>query len=152
MKKSAGIVLYKWIDEELHFFLVHPGGPFWTNKDLQAWSIPKGEFEDPEDPLKAAQREFEEETGQKIKGEFVELSPVKMKSGKIVYAWSIQKDIDPSILKSNTIQVEWPPKSGKKIEVPEVDKGEWFPFEIAKEKINPAQVPLLEEVMDGLTG
>ena len=150
MKQSAGILLYRFNQKDLEFFLVHPGGPFWKNKDLGAWSIPKGEFEDGEDPLKAAQREFEEETGQKIDGDFVKLNAVKLKSGKMVYAWAIEKDIDPKILLSNTIQIEWPPKSGKKIEIPEVDKGEWFSFDEAKEKINPAQASFLVQVIEHL--
>ena len=148
MKQSAGILLFRITKNIPEFFLVHPGGPFWKNKDSGAWSIPKGEFEDGEDPLKAAQREFEEETGQKINGDFVKLNAVKLKSGKMVYAWAIEKDIDPKILLSNTIQIEWPPKSGKKIEIPEVDKGEWFLLDEAKEKINPAQVSLLNQVID----
>src|SRR4249919_2224474 len=103
MKQSAGILLYRFNQTDLEFFLVHPGGPFWKNKDLGTWSIPKGEFEDAEEPLKAAQREFEEETGQKIDGKFIPLDPVKMKSGKIIYAWAIEKDIDPQVLVSNTL-------------------------------------------------
>ncbi len=150
MKQSAGILLYRFDKKNLEFFLVHPGGPFWKNKDLGAWSIPKGEFEEGEDPLKAASREFEEETGQKIDGDFIPLKSVKLKSGKMVYAWAIEKDIDPKVLLSNTIHVEWPPKSGKRIEIPEVDKGEWFSFDEAKEKINPAQVSFLLQVIDHL--
>ena len=135
-------------NKNAEFFLVHPGGPFWKNKNLGAWSIPKGEFAEGEDPLAAARREFEEETGQKIDGDFIPLKSIKLKSGKIVYAWAIEKDIDPTVLLSNTIQVEWPPKSGKKIEIPEVDRGEWFSFNVAKEKINPAQVDLLNQLID----
>ena len=150
MKQSAGILLFRMNKKNLEFFLVHPGGPFWKNKDLGAWSIPKGEFEDGEDPLKAARREFEEETGQKIDGDFIPLKSVKLKSGKMVYAWAIEKDIDPKVLLSNTIHVEWPPKSGKRIEIPEVDKGEWFSFDEAKQKINPAQVSFLLQVIDHL--
>ena len=148
MKQSAGILLYRLIHNKPEFFLVHPGGPFFKNKDLGAWSIPKGEFEDGEDPLIAARREFEEETGQAIDGDFIPLKSVKLKSGKIVYAWAIEKDIDPKVLLSNTIQLEWPPKSGKKIEIPEVDKGEWFSIDEAKEKINPAQVDLLNQLIN----
>lgn len=148
MKQSAGILLYRFNQTDLEFFLVHPGGPFWKNKDLGTWSIPKGEFVDGEEALKAAQREFEEETGQKIDGKFIALNPVKMKSGKVIYAWAIEKDIDPKILVSNTLHVEWPPKSGKKIEIPEVDKGEWFLFDDAKEKLNASQVPLLDQLIN----
>jgi predicted NUDIX family NTP pyrophosphohydrolase len=150
VKQSAGILLYRLIGKNPEFFLVHPGGPYWKNKDLGAWSIPKGEFSEAEDPLNAAQREYEEETGQKIDGKFIKLNPVKLKSGKMVYAWAIEKDIDPKVLLSNTIEIEWPPKSGKKIEIPEVDKGEWFSFDVAKEKINAAQVDLLNQVQNNL--
>ena len=150
MKQSAGILLFRFNKKQTEFFLVHPGGPFWKNKDIGTWSIPKGEFEDDEEPLKAAQREFQEETGQKIDGNFIKLNPIKMKSGKMVYAWAIEKDIDPTILLSNTIMIEWPPKSGKKIEIPEVDKGDWFLFDEAKEKINAGQVNLLEQLMNYL--
>jgi len=148
MKQSAGILLFRFNKKQTEFFLVHPGGPFWKNKDIGTWSIPKGEFEGDEEPLKAAQREFQEETGQKIDGDFIKLNPIKMKSGKMVYAWAIEKDIDPSILLSNTIQIEWPPNSGKKIEIPEVDKGDWFSLPDAKEKINPAQANLLVQLIE----
>ena len=114
MKQSAGILLYK-IDGEPKFFLVHPGGPFWKNKDLGAWSIPKGELADDENPLDAAVREFEEETGVRLHGSFIALSPVKLKSGKTVHAWAIAGDINPEAIVSNTFEVEWPPKSGKKL-------------------------------------
>lgn len=148
MKQSAGILLYRFNKNHPEFFLVHPGGPFWKNKDIGTWSIPKGEFEDDEDPLAAARREFHEETGQKIDGDFIELNPIKMKSGKMVYAWAIEKDIDPTILLSNTIMIDWPPKSGKKLEIPEVDRGEWFSFADAKEKINPAQANFLDQLTE----
>jgi predicted NUDIX family NTP pyrophosphohydrolase len=151
MRKSAGILLYRKKSSQPEFFLVHPGGPFWKNKDIGAWSIPKGEFEEGEDPLKAAQREFEEETGVSISGKFIELKPVKQKSGKIIYTWGVEGDIDPSILKSNTFTLEWPPKSGKYIEIPEVDKGGWFSYDTAKEKIIPGQIPILEELYTKLT-
>ncbi|MCE3258855.1 MAG: putative pyrophosphohydrolase [Bacteroidetes bacterium] len=147
-KKSAGILLYKLSGKEVLFFLVHPGGPFWRNKDTGAWSIPKGEFDDNENPLKAAIREFKEETGTEVSGNFIPLSPVKLKSGKLIYAWALEKDLDPSTIKSNEFEMEWPPHTGKKIWVPEVDKGDWFFFEEAKEKINPGQVNLIEECFD----
>lgn len=146
MRTSAGILLFRKTSARVEYFLVHPGGPFWKNKDNGAWSIPKGEFEEGEEPLKAAQREFEEETGVALKGDFIELKPVKQKSGKIVYAWACEGDIDNTIIQSNTIKIEWPPRSGRQIEIPEVDKANWFSFETAKEKMIPGQVPLLQEL------
>ena len=146
MIKSAGILVFRRKSRTTEFFLVHPGGPFWKNKDAGAWSIPKGEFDDGENPLKAAQREFEEETGIAVDGDFIELKPVKQKSGKMVYAWACEGDVDHTIIRSNTFPLEWPPRSGRYIDVPEVDKGEWFTYEKAKEKMNPGQVPILEEL------
>src|SRR6478672_8278353 len=143
MRTSAGILLFRKTSARPEFFLVHPGGPFWKNKDIGAWSIPKGEFEEGEEPLKAAQREFEEETGVALNGIFIELQPVKQKSGKIVYAWACEGDIDHTIIHSNTIKIEWPPRSGRKIEIPEVDRGGWFDYETASEKMIPGQVPIL---------
>ena len=146
MKTSAGILLYRFNDKKLEIFLVHPGGPFWKNKNEGAWSVPKGEFAEDEDPLKAARREFEEETGIAASGNFIPLTPVKLKSGKLVKVWALEKDIDPAAIKSNTFSLEWPPKSGKTIEVPEVDKAGWFTIQEAKKKINAGQMPLLEEL------
>jgi predicted NUDIX family NTP pyrophosphohydrolase len=148
MIKSAGILMYRNSPAGPEYFLVHPGGPFWKNKDTGAWSIPKGEFVDGEDPLKAAQREFEEETGIAVDGKFIELKPVKQKSGKMVYPWAVEGNIDHLIIRSNTFPLEWPPKSGKFIEIPEVDKGGWFSYEIAKEKLIPGQVSILQELND----
>jgi predicted NUDIX family NTP pyrophosphohydrolase len=146
MPKSAGILLYRYRDDNLEFFLVHPGGPFWKNKDVGAWSIPKGEFLDEEDALTAAQREFEEETGVRVRGDFIELKPVRQRSGKIVYAWGLNSDIDAAAIRSNTFPLEWPPKSKKLIEVAEVDRAGWFSIGEAKVKLNPGQVPILEEL------
>lgn len=151
MSKSAGILLYRYRGSTVEFLIVHPGGPFWKNKDEGAWSIPKGEFLDGEEPLKAAQREFEEETGIRVKGDFIELRPVWQRSGKIVYTWALNADIDAAAIRSNTFPLEWPPKSKKFIEVPEVDRAEWFSFEEAKAKLNPGQVPILEE-LNGMVG
>jgi predicted NUDIX family NTP pyrophosphohydrolase len=146
-KKSAGILAYRFNKDKLvEFFLVHPGGPFWKKKDAGAWSIPKGEFEDDEDPLKAARREFKEETGVAIEGDFIVLSPVKQKNGKVVYAWGVEADIDTSAIQSNVFEMEWPPKSGKKQQFPEIDKGGWFGISDAKEKINTAQFALVDEL------
>ena len=144
-KKSAGLLIYHFRKDLLEVFLVHPGGPFWKNKDSGAWSIPKGEFTEEEDPLSAALREVKEETGLIAKGNFIELKPVKQKSGKTVYAWAYESDFDPQQLISNTFEMEWPPRSGKKIEIPEVDRGAWFSLEEAKTKINQGQVPILQE-------
>ncbi|RYD70294.1 MAG: NUDIX domain-containing protein [Sphingobacteriales bacterium] len=145
MKKSAGILLYRNPGKHLELMLVHPGGPFWKNKDAGAWSIPKGEFTD-EDPLEAARREFREETGLTCEGDFTPLTTVKQKSGKLIYAWALEYDVDVSAITSNTFPFEWPPKSGKMIEIPEVDRAGWFTIETAKEKIVPGQVPLIEEL------
>jgi predicted NUDIX family NTP pyrophosphohydrolase len=145
-KQSAGLLVYRLVKKKPEVFLVHPGGPFWKNKDAAAWSIPKGEFEDDEPALKAAQREFEEETGIKPTGKFIELQPVKQKSGKTVYTWALEADIDPSIIKSNLFEMEWPPKSGKKASFPEIDRADWFDMATGKEKINAYQVPLLEQL------
>lgn len=143
-KKSAGILVYRFRDQP-EVFLVHPGGPFWARKDAGAWTIPKGEF-DEEDPLTAAQREFREETGLSIGGEFRSLAPVTLKSGKIVHAWAVQADLDPAQVQSNTFEMEWPPKSGKKQEFPEVDRAGWFSLKEGMEKINPAQAGFIREL------
>lgn len=145
MKKSAGILLFRRLNE-LQVFLVHPGGPFWKNKDAGAWSIPKGEFADSEDALQAAIREFEEETGQKINGDFHALTPIKQKGGKMVYAWALEGDADAQNISSNTFQQEWPYKSGKIIAFPEVDKACWFGVDEAREKINTAQASFINEL------
>jgi len=145
-KQSAGILLYRKKESELQVFLVHPGGPFFKNKDMGAWSIPKGEFLDDEDPLAAAKREFKEETGQSIDGNFIPLNPVTLKSGKIVYAWAVEGDLDHENIFSNLFEMEWPPKSGKKQSFPEIDRAEWFDVEIAKQKINSGQVGLIESL------
>lgn len=146
-KQSAGILLYKFTNQKIEFLLVHPGGPFWANKDEGAWSIPKGEFEDDEEPLDAAIREFHEETGMDINGDFISLEQVRQKSGKIVHAFALEKNIDPKKIKSNTFSMEWPPKSGSEQEFPEIDKAEWFDINTAREKINPGQAPLLDDLI-----
>lgn len=138
LKKSAGILLYKRVNKQLFVLLVHPGGPFWKNKDAGHWSIPKGEFSDEENSFDAAIREFDEETGTRLDGDFIELVPVKLKSGKVVYAWASEKDIDPGAIVSNTFEIEWPPKSGTLKSFPEIDKAAWFTVEEALEKINVA--------------
>jgi predicted NUDIX family NTP pyrophosphohydrolase len=144
-KQSAGILLHRKTATGPEFLLVHPGGPFFKNKDAGAWSIPKGEFTDDEDALAAAKREFEEETGVTLSGDFIALKPIKQKSGKTVYAWAVEGDIDADNITSNTFEIEWPPKSGKMASFPEVDRAAWFGFDEAVVKINPAQVGLVEE-------
>jgi predicted NUDIX family NTP pyrophosphohydrolase len=145
-KKSAGILLYRIKKNQPEVLLVHPGGPFWAKKDLGSWSIPKGEYEEGEDPLDAARREVEEETGLKVNGPFIELVPIKQKSGKLVAAWASEGDFDPATIKSNEFEMEWPPKSGKRKTFPEVDKAGWFTIHEAVEKIVEGQIPLLKEL------
>jgi predicted NUDIX family NTP pyrophosphohydrolase len=148
-KKSAGILLYRFKNKQPEFFLVHYGGPFWKNKDLGSWSIPKGEFTDDEKAFDAALREFKEETGIELQPVIVhELQAVKQKSGKIIYAWAIEGDINESSIFSNEFEMEWPPKSGKMKSFPEIDKGEWYEIEEARKKINPVQVNLLNETLE----
>lgn len=147
-KKSAGILLYRFQNNQVEIFLVHPGGPFWAKKDSGAWSIPKGEFSDEEDGLEAAKRELEEETGIKAAGNFIEITPAKQKSGKMVYAWAHEKDVDPGTIISNTCLIDWPPRTGKKLEIPEVDKGAWFGKEEGITKIVPGQIPILKDFFE----
>lgn len=128
--------------------MVHPGGPYWAKKDLGAWSIPKGEYTSYEDPLEAARREVHEETGLRAGGPFIPLTPVAQPGGKTVKAWACEGDCDPSTLKSNTFTLEWPPRSGREQEFPEVDRAEWFPVDRAKQKILQGQVPLIEELQE----
>ena len=148
-KQSSGILLYRRKNERLEILLVHPGGPFWKKKDSGAWSIPKGEFE-AEDALQAAKREFEEELGSPIEGEMVALKPRKQKGGKIVHAWAVEGDLDPQKIKSNTFELEWPPKSGKTQQFPEIDRAEWFPVSTALEKINQGQAAFIQELVEKL--
>ncbi|MEK7538491.1 MAG: NUDIX domain-containing protein [Patescibacteria group bacterium] len=147
-KLSAGILLYRVQQGELKVFLVHPGGPYWAKKDDGAWSIPKGEFDEGDDPLATAKREFMEETGSPIKGEYLPLSPLKQPSGKIVHAWAVEGDIDASTVKSNMFSMEWPPRSGVMQEFPEVDKGEWFNIPSAQQKLLSGQRRFLEELQN----
>ena len=137
-------------DEGVEAFLVHPGGPFWAKKDAGAWSIPKGEFET-EPPLEAAMREFEEETGLKISGDFIELKPVKQKGGKMVYAWAVEADFDAADIQSNTFELEWPPKSGVMKQYLEVDRAAWFDLETARTKILASQVELIKQLGEFLS-
>jgi predicted NUDIX family NTP pyrophosphohydrolase len=145
-KISAGLLMYRVRDGELEFLLAHPGGPFWKNRDAGAWTIPKGEIQPGEDPLAAAQREFEEEIGLKPKGEFIELNPITQKGGKVVHAWAFEGDCDTASIRSNTFQMEWPAGSGKFQTCPEVDQARFFAMAEARRKINPAQIAFLEEL------
>ncbi len=155
MKTSAGLLLYRFKKKEPEFFLVHPGGPFWKNKDIGSWSIPKGEVEENEDYLAAAIRETKEETGISIDispEKFIPLAKVKQNPGKIIYAWAAEGNFEAEHIKSNLFEMEWPPKTGKKQSFPEVDKADWFGFEEARKKILQGQTPLLEKLLSKLTG
>jgi len=146
-KKSAGLLMYRRRHGVLEVFLVHPGGPFWQKKDAGAWSIPKGEYTTEEDPLEVAKREFQEETGFRSSGEFVPLSSRKQASGKIITAWAFEGDCDASTIKSNTFSMEWPPRSGKREEFPEVDRAGWFSIPDAKVKIIKGQSGFVDELV-----
>ena len=149
-KKSAGLLLFREASRHLEILLVHPGGPFWAKKDDGAWSIPKGEFGDDEEPLAAAKREFEEETGLAPEGEMIPLKPLRQRSGKLVYAWAIERDVDPAGLKSNSFSLEWPPKSGRYREFPEIDRAAWFTIEAAGRKISKGQAAFLVQLQEKL--
>jgi predicted NUDIX family NTP pyrophosphohydrolase len=150
-KRSAGLLMYIFKDNELKIFLVHPGGPYFVKKDEGSWSIPKGLIEDNEDSLDTAVREFEEETGLKPVGNFFPLGEVTLKSGKIVYAWAFEGTEDKNfIFKSNLFEMEWPPKSGRRENFPEVDKYDFFSVEEAKAKINSSQIPLIDNLINYL--
>lgn len=145
-KESAGILMYRFCDSSIELFLVHPGGPYWANKDAGAWSIPKGEFAADEDALSAAKREFQEETGIRPEGNFIRLTPLKQSGGKLVHAWAVEGDCDAKNITSNSFSIEWPPRSGKHQEFPEVDRAEWFPLEVAKKKMLKGQTGFLDEL------
>jgi predicted NUDIX family NTP pyrophosphohydrolase len=152
MIKSAGILVYRMRPAGPEVFLVHPGGPFWKNKDTGAWSIPKGEYSDNEDPLEAARREFAEETGQLIDGDFKPLTPRKQKSAKLISAWAVEGEVDADSLKSNLFALEWPPHSGRMQQFPEVDRGGWFEVDEAMKKIVPGQIGFISELAEILGG
>jgi predicted NUDIX family NTP pyrophosphohydrolase len=152
-RQSAGLLIYREAanGSGIEVLLVHPGGPFWRNKDEGAWTIPKGEFDDGEEPLAAAQREFKEELGSSPPvGEYLPLKPIKQKNNKTVHAWAVKGDLDPATLKSNTFSCEWPPKSGRMQEFPEVDRAEWFTPEVAKRKMLSGQPDLIDELISKL--
>lgn len=148
MRKSAGLLLFRETSGPLEVLLVHPGGPFWSRKDEGAWSIPKGELGEGEDPLEAAKREFEEEMGSPVQGEAIPLRPLKQSGGKIVLAWAVRGDFDPNLLRSHTFPLEWPPKSGRIQEFPEVDRAAWFPAETARQKILKGQAGFLDQLQE----
>ena len=145
-RESAGLLLYRRGDESLEVLLAHPGGPFWAKKDLGAWSIPKGEFIEGEAPLAAARREFKEEIGIAVDGDFLTLTPVKQPSRKIVHAFALEHDLSVARISSNSFEMEWPPKSGKTQAFPEVDRAAWFKLEEARRKVVPGQMPILDEL------
>jgi predicted NUDIX family NTP pyrophosphohydrolase len=146
-KRSAGILMYRRSGPELELLLVHPGGPFWARKDLGAWSIPKGEYAEGEEPLAAAKREFREELGAEAEGSFVELGVVVQPSRKEITAWAVEGDFPVAELKSNTFELEWPPKSGRKQRFPEVDRAGWFGLAEARRKILRGQVEFVDRLM-----
>ena len=150
-KWSAGILLYRRTNGEPEVLLVHPGGPYWEKKDLGAWSIPKGEYDDAEDPRACALREFEEELGARPpEGELAALGSAKQSGGKVVTAWAVEGDLDPAGARSNTFTLEWPPRSGVMREFPEVDRAEWFTLDDARQRINPAQAVFLDRLREEL--
>jgi predicted NUDIX family NTP pyrophosphohydrolase len=145
-KRSAGLLMYRKSEGEIEVFLVHPGGPFWAKKNEGAWTIPKGEYEEDEEPLVAAQREFHEETGFTAVGDFIDLGSVRQKSGKVVVAWAFEGNCDPTTLRSNTCYVQWPPRSGMQIEIPEVDRGGWFRVSAGRPYLREEQRLLLDRL------
>jgi predicted NUDIX family NTP pyrophosphohydrolase len=150
-KVSAGLLVFRRHRGELQVLLVHPGGPFWANRDAGAWSIPKGEVDPAETLLDAARREFHEETGFTVAGEFLPLTPARQCSGKVVHAWAAQGDCDPALLRSNTFSLEWPPRSGETREFPEVDRAAWLSIPDALRQIVPGQAGLVRE-LESLVG
>jgi len=150
-KRSAGLLLYRLRGKNPELFLVHPGGPFWASKDAGAWSIPKGLYEDGEDPLAAARREFAEETGFAATGDCTDLGEFRQPGGKIVRAFAIEGDADPAQLTSNVFVLEWPPKSGRRREFPEVDRAAWFTPEEARAKLVKGQVAIVDALLERLS-
>jgi predicted NUDIX family NTP pyrophosphohydrolase len=150
-KRSAGILLYRTADGHTEVLLVHPGGPYWARRDAGSWSIPKGEYEDGEEPRAAALREFEEETGTALDtGDLIELGSVRQKGGKTVSAWAAEGDLDEAAVRSNTFTMEWPPRSGRLAEFPEIDRAGWFGVEAAREKLVAAQAEFLDRLLERL--
>ena len=152
LKRSAGLLMYRTCNGMLELLLAHAGDPFWARKDEGAWSIPKGEYPDGEEPLQAATREFQEEMGLEAEGEMIELTAVKQRGGKVVQAWAFEGNCDAGAIKSNLFSIEWPPRSGQTREFPEIDRAEWFVVDVAKEKILKGQLSFIEELEDILKG
>jgi predicted NUDIX family NTP pyrophosphohydrolase len=144
--RSAGLLVYRRRPGACEVFLVHPGGPFWRSKDVGAWSIPKGEFTPDEDPLDAARREFAEETGIEMSGDFVPLASIRQPSGKTIEAWAVEGDCDPAMIRSNTFATEWPPRSGRVQQFPEIDRAAWFAIDEARSRIIKGQRGFLDEL------
>lgn len=155
-RRSAGILLFRRAGGALHVLLVHPGGPFWARKDEGAWSIPKGEYEETQDPRAAALREFEEELGRPLPAEpdaeLIELGAVRQPGGKIVTAWAVEGDLDADAIVSNTFELEWPPRSGTSQSFPEVDRAAWFTVDEARAKILRGQLPLIDALLEAIGG
>jgi predicted NUDIX family NTP pyrophosphohydrolase len=150
-KRSAGILLYRRRDGDVEVLLVHPGGPFWAKKDLGAWSIPKGEYDQGEDPLRTALRELEEETGHRVRdSELVDLGEIRQRGGKVLSAWAAAGDLDADTITSNTFTMEWPPRSGNRREFPEVDRAGWFDVTTARDKVLAAQAELIDRLLSAL--
>jgi predicted NUDIX family NTP pyrophosphohydrolase len=152
VKRSAGLLLYRERGGRLEVLLVHPGGPYWAKKDAGAWTIPKGEIGEGEDPLAAARREFEEETGMPASGDVVALTPCRQPGGKLVLAWALRGDLDAAAVRSNTFTLEWPPRSGRRQEFPEVDRAAWLSVDEAREKILRGQAPFLDDLATLVSG
>lgn len=152
MKKSAGLLLYRQVQGTIEVFLGHPGGPYEARRDDGVWSIPKGEIGEEEPPLEAAKREFQEETGFTLDGRHVPLDPIRQSSGKIVYAWMVEGDVDAAAMKSNAFPLEWPPGSGAIQRFPELDRAAWFPLAVARRKILKGQLPLLDQLEQRIKG
>jgi len=146
-KQSAGLLLYRWGEAGLELLLAHPGGPFWAKKDHGAWTIPKGEFLEDEAPLSAARREFAEEIGTRVEGEPLALTPLKQPSRKVIHAFAVEHDLNVEHINSNSFEMEWPPKSGKQQAFPEVDRAAWFAVVEARKRIQPGQLPILDELV-----
>lgn len=151
-RESAGLLPFRQALGRLEVLLVHPGGPFWAKRDEGAWSIPKGEVEEDEDPLAAARRELEEETGFTVAGDAIPLAPVRQPSGKLVHAWAMKKDVNPAGLRSSAFSMEWPPKSGQLQRFPEIDRAAWFTMEVARRKIVKGQADFLDQLERKLRG
>jgi predicted NUDIX family NTP pyrophosphohydrolase len=151
-KRSAGILMFRRRGGEIEVLLMHPGGPFWAKKDAGAWSIPKGEYAQGEEAFAVAKREFEEETGARPEGKFLPLGEVVQAGGKIVTAWALEGDFDPATLTSNSFELEWPPKSGRQVSFPEVDRAQWFPPAEARQKILAAQREFITRLRDAIGG